>query len=60
MKQVITDSVHIFSYKNRTESYEQDCFNMCLNLENFRNLEFYHIIIEKFPSIFMGNFCLCR
>jgi hypothetical protein len=28
-------SVHIFSHKNRTGSYEQDSFNMCLNFSSF-------------------------
>jgi hypothetical protein len=30
-------SVHIFTNTNRTESNEQDSFNMCLNLVHFKN-----------------------
>jgi hypothetical protein len=33
----MTHSVHIFSNKNRTESYEQDSLNMCLNFSSFQN-----------------------
>jgi hypothetical protein len=32
----MTHSVHIFSNKNRTESYEQDSFNMSLNFSSFQ------------------------
>jgi hypothetical protein len=30
----ITHSVHILSKTNRTESYEEDSFNMCLNFSS--------------------------
>jgi hypothetical protein len=33
----MTHSVHIFSNKNRIESYEQDSLNMSLNLVRFKN-----------------------
>jgi hypothetical protein len=32
----MTYSVHIFSNKNRTESYEQDSLNMSLNFSSFQ------------------------
>jgi hypothetical protein len=35
MTQNVTHSVQIFSNKNRTESYEQDSFNMSLNFCSF-------------------------
>jgi hypothetical protein len=34
---VYTHSVHIFSNIDRTESYEQDSFNICLNFSSFKN-----------------------
>jgi hypothetical protein len=34
----MTHSVHIFSNKNLTESYEQDSLNMSLNFSSFQNL----------------------
>jgi hypothetical protein len=37
MLQFITHSVHIFSNIDRTESNEQDSFNMCLTLVHFEN-----------------------
>jgi hypothetical protein len=33
--QFITHSVHILCNTNRTESYEQNSFNMCINLSSF-------------------------
>jgi hypothetical protein len=35
MKQFMTHSVNIFSNIDRTESYGQDSFNMCLNFSSF-------------------------
>jgi hypothetical protein len=34
----MTHSVHIFSNKNRTESYEQDGLNMSLNFGSFQKI----------------------
>jgi hypothetical protein len=35
---VKTHSVHIFNNINRAKSYEQDCFNKCLNfIVRFKN-----------------------
>jgi hypothetical protein len=36
MQQFMTHSVHIFSNKNRTESFEQDSLNMSLNFSSFQ------------------------
>jgi hypothetical protein len=38
MKQLITHSVNIFSYKNRAESIEKNSFDMCLNLSSFKKI----------------------
>jgi hypothetical protein len=36
MYQFMTHSVHIFSNKNRTESYEQDSLTKSLNFSSFQ------------------------